>query len=504
MKLEMTGQMRMEQRMKLAPHMIQSMEILQLPILALQERIEQELNSNPVLELEDTDNLEEAAAPPEPAVDDNMGEKALTVDTDNNKAGDFERLASIDDDFKDFIDQSGPYRTRPYDDEKDPKLEAIKNTAAPPQSLHDYLAEQWLMVDADDPVKKAGSAIIDYIDDRGYLSVPLEQLYNKDQKDFTPKDLEKALPLVQQLDPPGVGARDLRECLLIQLTQRSDEDPPAHATASGAPNMSFEYRLIADHMDALLENRLPEIAKKMDCSIERLNQAIRRLSKLDISPGLQIGRNESIPITPDVLVESRDGAGDFSVRLADNSLPSLRLNPFYTRMADDRQTCENTRKFLQNNIRSAHWIIEAIEQRKHTLLKVAQTIVRHQRDFFEQGPLYLRPLPMATVAQEVGVHLATVSRAVSGKYMQCEWGILPLRKFFSGGTEDANGQAHSWEAIRVQLQQIIDEEDKAQPLNDDQIKKKLAEAGIPNLARRTVAKYRKLMNIPTAKFRRKY
>jgi RNA polymerase sigma-54 factor len=504
MKLEMTGQMRMEQRMKLAPHMIQSMEILQLPILALQERIEQELNSNPVLELEDTDNPEEAAAPPESAPDDNMGEKTLVVDTDNNKVSDFERLENIEDDFKDFLDQSGPYRTRHDDDEKDPKLEAIKNTAAPPQSLHDYLTEQWLMVDADDPVKIAGGAIIDYIDDRGYLSVPLEQLYNKDQKDFTPKDLEKALPLVQQLDPPGVGARDLRECLLIQLTQRGDEGPQAGSPTSGVADMSFEYRLIADHMDALLENRLPDIAKKMECSIERLNQAIRRLSKLDISPGLQIGRNDSIPITPDVLVESRDGAGDFSVRLADSSLPSLRLNPFYTRMADDHQTSENTRKFLQNNIRSAHWIIEAIEQRKHTLLKVAQTIVRHQRDFFEQGPLYLRPLPMATVAQEVGVHLATVSRAVSGKYLQCEWGILPLRKFFSGGTEDASGEAHSWEAIRVKLQQIIDEEDKAQPLNDDQIKKKLAEAGIPNLARRTVAKYRKLMNIPTARFRRKY
>ncbi len=490
--------------MKLAPHMIQSMEILQLPILALQERIEQELNSNPVLELEDSDNPEEAAAPPEPAPDDNLGEKTLIVDTDNNRAGDFERLESIEDDFKDFIDQSGPYRARHDDDEKDPKLEAIKNAAAPPQSLHDYLAEQWLLVDAGEPVKKAGSAIIDYIDDRGYLSVPLEQLGGKDQTDFTLEHLKEALRLVQRLDPPGVGARDLRECLLIQLTQRDDELPDVSSAASGVPDMSFEYRLIADHMDALLDNRLPDIAKKMECRIERLNQAIRRLSKLDISPGLQIGRNDSIPITPDVLVESRDGSSEFSVRLADTGLPSLRLNPFYTRMADDHQTSENTRKFLQNNIRSAHWIIEAIEQRKHTLLKVAQTIVRHQRDFFEQGPLYLRPLPMATVAQEVGVHLATVSRAVSGKYMQCEWGILPLRKFFSGGTEDASGQAHSWEAIRVKLQQIIDEEDKTQPLNDDQIQKKLAEAGIPNLARRTVAKYRKLMNIPTARFRRKY
>jgi RNA polymerase sigma-54 factor len=491
MKLEMTGQMRMEQRMKLAPHMIQSMEILQLPILALQERIEQELNSNPVLEQEETTEPDENAAPPETTPDDDIGEKALVVDTDNDRVEDFRRLESIGDEFKEVIDQSGPYRSRRDDDETDLKLEAIKNTAAPPQSLHDYLTEQWGLADAAEPVKKAGRVIIDYLDGRGYLSVALEQLHDKDCKDFTPADLGEALRLIQQLDPPGVGARDLRECLLIQMAQSSED-------------MSFEYRLIADHMDALLENHLPEIAKKMECTTERLNRAIERLSKLDISPGLQIGRNEGIPITPDVIVESPDGAGEFKVRLADDSLPSLRLSPYYMRMAEDSRVSDNTRKFLQNNIRSAHWIIEAIEQRKHTLLRVAQAIVRYQRDFFEHGSLHLRPLPMSKVAGDVGVHLATVSRAVSGKYLQCAWGILPLRKFFSGGTEDTSGQAHSWEAIRVKLQQIIDEEDKDKPFNDEQIQKKLAEAGIPNLARRTVAKYRKLMNIPTAKFRRRY
>jgi RNA polymerase sigma-54 factor len=493
----------MEQRMKLAPHMIQSMEILQLPILALQERIEQELNGNPVLELDDDSNPDDIESPLETPADDDMSEKALVVDAEN-RAEDFERLGNLGDEFKDLFDQSGPYHSRRNDDEKDLKLEAIKNTAAPPQSLHDYLMDQWRMVDADEPVKRAGGTIIDYIDDRGYLSVPLEQLHNKDQTAFTPEHLREALVLVQELDPPGVGARDLRECLLIQLAQSSDEGPPTQSKAFGVPDLSFEYRLVADHMDALLENRLPEIAKKMDCTIERLNRGIERLSKLDISPGLQVGRNDSIPIMPDVIVESPNGSEEFSVRLADDSLPSLRLSPYYTRMAEDNRVNDTTRKFLVNNIRSAHWIIEAIEQRKNTLLRVARAIVRYQRDFFEQGPLYLRPLPMSKIADEVGVHLATVSRAVSGKYLQCAWGILPLRKFFSGGTEDTSGQAHSWEAIRVQLQQIIDEEDKSKPLNDDEIKAKLAEAGIPNLARRTVAKYRKLMNIPTAKFRKKY
>ncbi len=493
MKLEMTGQMRMEQRMKLAPHMIQSMEILQLPILALQERIEQELNANPVLEQEEPADEHEVSEESTPASESDIGEKALVVNTDNNKTDDFERLESIDDEYKDYINQSGPYRPHGDSEERDRKLEALNNTAAPPQSLHDYLLDQWRLVEASEPVKKAGRSIIDYLDDRGYLSVPLEQLHNKDKdKDtFTPEDLKAALHLVQQLEPPGVGARDPRECLLIQMVQ-SQQD------------MSFEYRLVADHMDALLENRLPEIAKKMDCSMERLNQAIERLGKLDLSPGLQIGRNESIPITPDVIVERVDDTDEFTVRLTESDLPSLRLNRHYVQMAQDNQVNDKARKFLQDSIRSAHWIIEAIEQRKNTLLRVSQAIVRHQRDFFEKGPLYLRPLPMAKVAEEVGVHIATVSRAVSGKYMQCGWGILPLRKFFSGGTEDTSGESHSWEAIRVKLQQIIDGEDKAHPLNDDDIRKKLAEMGIENLARRTVAKYRKLMNIPTARFRKRY
>ncbi len=484
----------MEQRMKLAPHMIQSMEILQLPILALQERIEQELNNNPVLELEELapDEGEPAPDSSESSEDDEINEKDLVLDTDNNKAEDFERLDRLEDDFKDSINQSGPYRARGDADERDRKLEALNNTAAPPQSLHDYLSDQWGLVDADEPVKKAGNAIIDYIDDRGYLSVRLEQLHNKDRDDFAVEHLTEALRLVQQLDPPGVGARDLRECLLIQIAQSAED-------------MSFEYRLVADHMDALLENGLPEIAKKMECSIGRVKQAIERMSKLDTSPGLQVGRNENIPITPDVIVESPNESGGFSVRLAESVLPPLRLSRYYTEMAQDRHIADNARKFLANNVRSAQWIIEAIEQRKNTLLKVARAIVRHQQDFFESGPLQLRPLPMSKIADEVGVHLATVSRAVSGKYLQCAWGVLPLRKFFSGGTtEDVNGEAHSWEAIRVKLQQIIDEEDKNKPLNDDEIRDKLLDAGVPKLARRTVAKYRKLMNIPTARFRKRY
>ena len=491
MKLEMRGQMRMEQKMKLAPHMIQSMEILQLPILALQERIEQELNSNPVLEMEEEENPEQTDSTQEDQPQEDINEKDLVIGTDNNKVEDFERLDSLGDGFTDYMSEAGPIRRRIQTDEVDKKLEALKNTAAPPQSLHEYLSDQWRLADADESVKKAGEMIIDYLDDRGYLTVRLEQLYNKDRGDFSVDDLNQALELVQKLEPAGVCARDLKECLLIQMAQIGED-------------MSFESRLIAEHMDDLLENHLPQIARKMNCSIETINRAIECMSKLDTSPGLQIGQDRNHPITPDVIVESSENSNQYSVRLANSNLPHLKVNDYYAKMAKDDRVGEKTKKFLQNNLRSAQWIMDAIEQRKNTLLKVTRAIVKYQTDFFEKGQLHLRPLPMSKVADDVGVHLATVSRAVSGKYVQCSRGILPLRKFFSGGIEDVNGQAHSWEAVRAKLQQIIDEEDKTKPLNDDQILEQLLKAGIKKLARRTVAKYRKLLNIPAARFRKKY
>jgi RNA polymerase sigma-54 factor len=488
MKLEMQRQLRLEQQMKLAPRMIQSMEILQLPILALQERIEQELNSNPVLEIEEPSSAEAGTQTSEgPAID--MSERDLVVNSDKNKTEDFQRLDSIGDEYQDYMSQTASFHPRSSSDEDDSKFQAINNTAARPQSLHEHLMDQWRLVDTEESVKKAGQAIIDYIDARGYLSVRLEQLHNKDKKGFTYKDLQTALGLVQKLEPTGVGARDLKECLIIQMDQSPDD-------------MSFEKRLVSEYMELLLENHLPDIAKKLNCSIDRINQAIERMSKLDTSPGLQVGMPQNHAVTADVVVEETEDG--YQVRLADYSLPALKVNNYYEKMTKSNEVSEKTKEFLKKNILSARWIIEAIEQRKNTLLKVARSVVKFQTDFFDNGQLYLKPLPMSKVADEVGVHLATVSRAVAGKYIQCSRGILPLRKFFSGGTEDVNGNAKSWEAIRAKLQQIIDSEDKAKPLSDDQIRKKLAEAGINNIARRTVAKYRKLLNIPAARFRKKY
>ena len=486
MKLEMTGQMRMEQRMKLAPHMIQSMEILQLPILALQERIEQELNSNPVLEIEEPSNPDSNTE-----TQTKSEESDLTKEDYLEKTEDFSRFDRIDENFKECINQDDTFYKKPRTEEVDKKLEAIKNTEAAPVSLNEHLSNQWRMIDAEESVKIAGEMIIDYIDNRGYLSVRLEQLHNKDRKDFSIDDLNKALVLVQTLEPTGVGARDLQECLLIQMSQNGED-------------MTFEQKIIKNYMKELLENHLPEIAKKMNCSLDNINLAIKRMSKLDTSPGLQIGQEKNHPISVDVIVQRDEETGEYIVKPANSNLPNLRVNDYYEKLSKDNKTKENAREFLQNNIRSAQWIIEAIEQRKNTLLRVTLAVVKYQKDFFDKGLLHLKPLPMAKIADDVGVHLATISRAVAGKYIQCDWGILPLRKFFGGGTEDTEGKSHSWEAVRGILQQIIDEEDKSKPLNDDNIRQKLAEKGIENLARRTVAKYRKLMNIPTARLRKKF
>ncbi len=489
MRMTMTGQMRMEQRMKLAPRMIQSMEVLQLPLLALQEKIEAELNSNPVLELDeeraegpvDSDGSDQEVTP----------EQELVVHDDPDHVEDFQRLDSMGEDFDEYIAKSGSYTPASYDPtEPDRKLEAMNNTAAAGKSLHDFLKEQWRLVDADSEVKAAGEQIIDYIDEKGYLTVRLEQLHNKDKHDFNVEHLEQALRMVQKLEPTGVGARDVRECLLIQMRQFPED-------------MTFEMQLVQQYWEDLLENHLPQIARKMNCSVEQINRAIERMSKLDTSPGLQVGRNENHPITADILVEQEED-GNFRVALADAYLPNLRVSGFYQKMARNRRIDEKTREFLQKNIRSAQWFMDAIAQRRQTLLKVAQAVVDYQKEFFEKGSLYLKPLPMAVIAEKVGVHVATVSRAVAGKYMQCSQGILPLRSFFSGGLEDDSGQERSWDAVKAKLQEIVDAEDKANPLNDDDLRQKLADAGMGNIARRTVAKYRKIMNIPTARFRKKY
>jgi RNA polymerase sigma-54 factor len=493
MRLDASQQLRLEQQMKLAPRIIQAMEILQLPMMALQERIDAELESNPVLEMKGPE-VDELAPPAEEEYSDDRGERALVVDDSNGNQEDFKRLAEFEDEYgPEFIQPDAPYRrSRASSLERDPKIDAMANTPAPSQSLNEYLLEQWVFVEAPDDVKAAGRLIINHIDDDGYLRMLLEELPGRTNQPVTPVALVEALKLVQVLEPTGVGARDLTECLTLQL----------QAESLAGRDVTLEMEIVSRFLRDVEMNRLPQIAKRTGRTVEAVKAAIENISHLNPRPGLLVGHRTVPVIRPDAMLELGDD-GEVVVMMSDGNVPRLHISSSYRRLARNRETGRDARQFLQKNIRSAQWLISAIQQRRDTVRRVVEEVFGVQRDFLEQGEEALKPLPMADVAKKVGVHVATVSRAVAGKYVQTPRGIFPLRMFFSGGTTTADGQDMSWDAVKARLKELIDGEDKSKPLNDDQLAAELGKHGI-DIARRTVAKYRNLLDIPPARKRREY
>jgi RNA polymerase sigma-54 factor len=503
MRLDVGQQMRVDQRMKLAPRMIQSMEILQMSQQALEERIEQELSSNPTLELRD--DAEEAEAP-EPEADGQDAEQELVVSEDgtDSSAADFERLGNMSEEYGDSWDAntyetggtSMPAGRAQQDGERDAKLDAMANTASRGESLYDQLLQQWHLVDDTRPVLEAGEFLIGFIDSDGYLRTDWPTLLKQAPAGIDDPTLQHALTRLQQsLDPPGLAARDVRECLLLQIDARQPQEPEADWAA--------ERAVVDQHLKDLEANRLPKIAKATGYDIERIKNAIHNLRQFHLHPGKLLVEDEPHTITPDAIVEYDEEQDRYTVRLTHGQLPAVDINESYKKLAKDKSQDKKTRSFVTQNLRSAQWLIEAIQQRNQTLLRVIQVVADAQREFFEQGPQALHPLPMTQVADQLGVHVATVSRAVHEKYVQTPRGIYPLRMFFSGGMETDSGESMSWTAIQAKLEEIINEEDKSNPLSDDALVEKLKEAGI-DLARRTVAKYRKQLNIPPARQRKAY
>ncbi|MBN1844880.1 MAG: RNA polymerase factor sigma-54, partial [Sedimentisphaerales bacterium] len=344
-------------------------------------------------------------------------------------------------------------------------------------------------VDCDEPVRQAGDILIDHIDESGYLSTEPAALYERAPQ-VKAAQWDEALRLVQTLEPAGVGARDLAECMALQLMSAPEDH-------------SLALELVRHHLKDIEMNRYPQVAKKTGRSIAEIQEAVKMIGRLDLRPGLQIGRHETPYIIVDILVEYDEENDVYTARLNEGKSPNLKINTLYAQMSKQNQLPAEARDFLKNNIRSARWLIESIEQRKTTLLRVVNHVLSSQREFFDHGPLHLKPLPMVEVAEVLGIHVGTVSRAVSGKYMQTPIGIYPLRAFFTGGTENAAGESVSWDAIKAKLQDIVDGEDKKIPFNDDQLAEELTKCGL-TVARRTVAKYRSLLNIPPARRRKQF
>ncbi len=488
MSMGMEQKLQQKQSMILAPRMIQSMEILQLPILALQERIEQEIIENPILEVQERDpdlpDEQEERENPDSPLDT---EKELVVDTAHDNADDFERLLNMGDDLPDaYEEHTRPSATR-LDEESDRKHDAMANALARHESLYDYLDHQLGELELDPKLHSMCERIVSSLDSNGYLKGNLEDLLPPTADEELQLLAQEALHVVQSLEPAGVGARSLRECLLLQLT----------------PDLPFYEEmktLISGHLEDLRDNRLPAIQRRTGYTLETIQSAWDELRKLNPKPGADFNEVNVRTVTPDLFVD-RDSDGKYVVRLEDGETPTLRISPYYRKRLMNGSATPEEKEFIKRKINAAQWLIESIEQRRSTLTRVAQAIIDHQTQFLEEGPEALEPLKMQQIADKVGVHVTTVSRAVDDKWIQTQRGIYPLKRFFVGGTKSDDGEDVAWDTIRVRLQDLIDQEDKHKPYSDDELVKRLKSQGY-NVARRTITKYRKKMGIPSSRQRR--
>jgi RNA polymerase sigma-54 factor len=472
----------MQQRQSLAlqqvlsPQLQQSLLILQTPLLELRNLVRQEMETNPVLE----------ELPEELGANDRADAEASPDETFKDE---FEKLASLDEEWRDYMAQSASYS---FDGQRgskegDEKRQFLFDSIPVQETLQQNLIAQLnqTVLSADD--REAAELIIGNIDDDGFLrSTPEEMALNSG---IPQADFEKMLALIQTFYPAGVGARDLRECLLIQLRRQGKEH-------------SIEYRIVSEHMDDLGRHRFPEIARRMAITVENVQKAADNIARLNPRPGQVFAAAPQNYVLPDVVVEKVDG--EYQISLNNEQIPHLRISNLYKDIVASgvSQTSE-VKDYVRDKIRSGKFLIRSIHQRQQTILNIAQQIVARQQDFLEHGASHLKPMTMAEVADAVGVHETTVSRAVSGKYMATPQGVFEMKYFFTGGYRTASGESLSNTSVKQAILDLVKHESGIAPLSDHEIVELLSERGIP-IARRTVAKYRTELNLLPSHMRRKY
>lgn len=481
---------RMEQKLVMTRQMIQSIEMLQLPLMDLQQNINQELVANPWLESLEGDPVMDAAQ--------SSAALKATPAKETPEAEDprLKRMETLVKEWNDPLTRGDRGVVRRMGEE-DAKLEAMRNTAAPTISLEDHLMQQLHLSKEEARLKQMAGVLIGSLDESGYLKIPLMDVFYKNEgyirravvdDKVAEEEAELALSLVQNFDPPGVGARDLKECLLLQL-RRMNED------------VAFEEQMVERHLDDLSHNRLPKVAKDLGVSMERVKEGLARIAHLNPKPGRYFGGGRPQYVVPDVIVEEIEG--DLVIRINEHFLPSLRISADQLNLLKKEPKDSPVREYIMGKLGSAVWLMESVIQRRNTLYRIAQQIVDIQRPFFEHGPSHLKPLMMQEVAERIGMHVSTVSRALAGKYMQTPQGLFPMKYFFTGGFATADGESESNRAIMLKIQDMVKAETKDNPLSDQEIVERLKAENI-DIARRTVAKYREKLNIPSSRQRKAY
>ena len=472
--------------------MIQSMEILQLPVLELQERIDQEMTENPVLEELEQEQLElegaEALAAAEQSTQDE-GEQELIVDEDSNNAEDFERLDDLDQEIPDYFDELPRTSVNRVQEFSDRYHDTMANISQRGITLYEHLVLQLRELELEDELFSMAERIASTLDSEGggYLTIPLESLLRNDLDQQQLELAQQALFVLQQLDPIGVAARNLEECLLLQISVEH-------------PFYRELHLLITNHLEDLEHNRLPVIQKQTGLSIEDIQLIWEELRQLNPKPAASFVEKPVISVVPDLFVHQEDD-GRYVVSVEERDIPQLCISDYYRRRLKANDANKEEKEFLRRKLNGAQWLIDAIYQRQATLLKVSQAIVDHQYRVIDDGLEAIIPLKMQQIADQVGVHVTTVSRAVDDKWIQTPRGIFPLRGFFVGGTTGDDGEDVAWDNIRIKLQEIIDQEDKAKPHSDDELVRRLKQFGL-SVARRTVTKYQKKMGVPSSRQRK--
>ncbi|HVU17868.1 MAG TPA: RNA polymerase factor sigma-54 [Candidatus Didemnitutus sp.] len=474
-------QQRQTQQLVLAPQMRQSLKILQVAALDLRATIQEEMQSNPTLEELPMDDvsLEKSAAP---------GDANEAPDTDSREEmefkEDFQMLEKIGQDWRDQMSDTGGVRqSSPEDDER---RQHFFDSLTTETSLSEHLMQQAEMADCSPEVREAVRYLVGSLDDRGFLTSTLSDLALLAGVPL--ETMQAGARLLKTFDPSGIGAENLGECLLIQLTQKGRDK-------------SVAARIVRDHLDLLVRRRIPDIARKMGLSTETIQEAIGEIGALEPAPGRRFADDANRVVVPDVTVE-KDGE-EWKIILNSDYIPRLRLSNTYKDLIAKGTLAKQERDYLREKLRSGKFIINAIEQRQRTIERITREIIRHQREFFEEGVSKLKPLTMTQIAEIIGVHETTVSRALANKYIKTPHGVFEMKYFFTSGYQSDAGLSVANTSVKEMIADIIAGEDPGSPLSDQDIVGALQAKGL-NIARRTVAKYREELGLLSSNLRRRY
>ena len=460
------------QKLILTPSLQQAIKLLPMSTLELKDLLNQEMVENPMLEeisSEDTQVAEAQTSEEKPP------EKPEPQRPDTWDDADYQYF------FGEYLDDG--YRPRAPQEVKE--LPPIENTLSSGSSLSDHLSWQLSLQTEDSATRDIGEAIIGNLDDDGYLVASLDELAGMGP--WPVEDVERVLVMVQGFDPIGVAARDLQESLLLQLRHLGLDNSPAE-------------RIVTEHLRALQNHQIPDISRKLAMPIEELKTHIEIIRHLDPKPGSRFNPAQSQYVTPDVYVEKVDD--EYVVWLNEDGLPQMRISPTYRRLLDKgADHGEETRAYVRDKFNAARWLIKSVQQRQNTIYKVARSIVNFQREFLDHGIEHLRPLVLRDVANDIGMHESTVSRVVTNKYMHTPQGVFEMKYFFHSGISSSYGESVSSVTIKQRIKKIIESEDPRKPLSDSKIVSILQREGLV-LARRTIAKYREELKIPTSNQRK--